>query len=175
MARKKVQKEEKTTTQRFDRGRILTQWSFPEYDRPERGPAWYTIALLIIGVLMTYALLDSNFLFALIILLFAFILFTHHRSEPLTIPFAIYERGVQIGDRFYLYRELESFAIIYEPPIVERLYIIPRDAFIRREIGIPLLGKDPIEIRSLLIDMVKEDLEREAESTNDIITRLLKL
>lgn len=175
MARKKEQIEKKNSSQQFDRGRILTQWSFPEYERPERGPVWYTVALLIIGGMMTYALLDANFLFALIILLSAFILFTHHRSEPLTIPFAIYERGVQVGDSFYLFRELESFAIIYEPPIVERLYIIPRDALIRREIGIPLLGKDPIQIRSLLIDFVKEDLEREAESTNDIITRLLKL
>ncbi len=157
------------------RGRKLAEWVFPEFEKPDRGIIWYLVAAFGGGGLLIYAIQDQNFLFALIILLFAIILFTHHRQDPMDIPFEIYETGVQIGDRYYLYRELESFAIIYEPPIVERLYLMPRGTVIRKEVSIALKGNDPVGIRSILLDYLREDLEREEESGNDIATRVLKL
>jgi hypothetical protein len=158
-----------------ERGRILAQWDFPEYEKPERGMLWYTVAFGLGGGLLIWAVLDANFLFALIILLFAFIIFTHHRRDPQVLTFTLYERGMQIGDRFYLFREVQSFALIYEPPLVKRLYIMPRNALVRREISIPLGDQDPVRLRAMLLDFLVEDLERESESGTDVLNRVLKL
>lgn len=177
MANEQTSQQNQTNPQQraVEKGRVLLQWVFDEYEKPERGPWWYIFAFVIGGSLLFYAVKDGNFLFALIILLFALIIFTHHRTEPLRLPFAIYETGLQIGDRFFLFREIESFAVIYEPPIVKRLYIKPKGAILRREVSIPLYDQNPVQIRSLLVDFITEDLEREQESANDVATRVLKL
>lgn len=151
------------------------QWEFPEYETYERGPAWYVIMIGLGLIFFIYAIINGNFLFALILLLFALILFTYQRSTPMQIPFVIYETGVQIGDRFYLYREIESFSVVYEPPLVKTLYIVPRASVLKRDVSIPLDDHDPIQVRSLLLDHVEEDLTREEESSNDALRRLLKI
>ncbi|MBI2410865.1 MAG: hypothetical protein HYV32_03175 [Candidatus Kerfeldbacteria bacterium] len=162
-------------TRGVHRGRVLMEWSFPEYERHQRGLLWYIIALTVSIGLLVYAVRDGNFLFALMILLVGLILFTHHRSEPLEIPFIIYDAGIQVGGQFFLFRELQSFSIIYEPPVVKTMYLIPKRQFIQREFSIPLYDQNPLHVRSLLIDFIDEDLNREEESTSDTLARLLKL
>lgn len=171
----KYMAEGQATPQRFDKGRVFSQWSFPEYEKPDRGPLWYAVVFAIGGGLLWYAVQDGNFLFALIILLFAFIIFTHHRQEPQEMSFTLYETGIQIGDRFFLFREIQAFALVFEPPVVKTLYIMPKRAVLRREISIPLRDQNPVELRSLLLDYLDEDLDREEESASDIATRVFKL
>jgi hypothetical protein len=158
-----------------EHGKILAQWTFPEYDKPHRGKVWYSVVIGLAALLMFYAIRDANFLFALIILLFAIIVFTHHRSEPLDLTFTVYETGLFIGDRFYYFRQIGSFAVVYEPPLVKRLYIKPRGNVIRNEISIPLQKQNPVKIRSLLLDYIEEDLDHDQESSNDMATRIFKL
>lgn len=159
----------------IDKGRILSQWSFPEYERPERGLLWYIVALGSSVGLLIYAIVTANLLFALIILLLGIIFFTHHRSAPLELMCTIFQTGIQVGDRFFLWREVESFWIIYEPPAVKRLYIAPKGALLRHEISIPLQRKNPLQIRALLLDYIKENLDKEEESLSDTAARVLKL
>lgn len=159
----------------FQPGELLMEWDFPEYVRHNRPTWWYVVAVVGGIGLIVWALMDGNFLFALIILLFAFILFTDRRGEPITVKFGIYERGVRIGRNFYLFRELNSFAVIYEPPHVERLYLMPKTSVLRNEFSVPLEGKDPLHVRSLLLDYLIEDLERETESTSDSVSRFFRL
>jgi hypothetical protein len=125
--------------------------------------------------LLIYAISDANFLFALIVILFAFILFTHHRSDPISVSLKLYERGIQIGEKFYLFRELDSFAIIYEPPLVKKLYIRPKGAWLHHDIAIQLYDVDPVVVRALLVPYVTEDLEKESESTSEVMARVFKL
>lgn len=159
----------------FETGRMLVEWVFPEYTKHNRGTLWYVIAGIIAIGFLIYAIQDGNFLFGLMILLFAFIIFTHHRGEPLEIPFAIFERGIQVGKKFYFYRELESFAVVYEPPLIEQLYLMPKTKVLRSEISIPLQGQDPLQVRSLLLDFMVENLEMETESNSDAVSRFFKL
>ena len=158
-----------------ERGEILAQWTFPEFERHERGNLWYIVALSTVALLVFFALKDGNFLFALIILLFTLIVFTHHRSEPLELPFVIYSSGIQIGDRFFFFREMNAFAVIYEPPLVKRLYLKPKGNVIRNELSIPLQKQSPLKIRSILLDYLDEDLDHDRESPNDMAMRIFKL
>ncbi len=158
-----------------DRGRILHQWDFPEYERHDRSTLWYVLAFGIGATLIIYALKDGNPLFALIILLLALILFTHHRQAPMQLNFTLFETGVQVGDKFFLFREIDSFWVIYEPPVVKRLYLLPKNRSLRGEISIPLLDQNPVEVRRVLLEYLKEDLDRDEETHNDKLGRLLKL
>lgn len=170
-----TQETQKVFGRNVDKGRILMQWAFKEYEKHDRSRWWYVTAAVIGGLLLIYAILQASFLFALIILMFALIIFTHHRNEPLELYFTVYETGIQIGDRFFLFREINNFAIIYEPPLVKRLYIVPKGRVLRTELSIPLGDHSPLDVRSLLIDFIEEDLDRESESASDTFTRLLKL
>lgn len=157
-----------------DRGRILMNWTYPEFEKHERPTAWYVVAIGLGTLLLWYAITDGNFLFALIILLFALIVFTQHRNTPEDVHFSIHDAGMSIGDQFYLFRELKAFAVIYEPPHVKRLYIYPKRAILRHEISIPLQDQNPLEVRSVLLDFIDEDLEKEEESPSDRMRRVLK-
>lgn len=153
---------------------ILAQWRFPEYEKPQRGFLWYTVALILGGGLFFYAVTTENFLFAIIILLIAFIIFTHHRSEPLQITAIIFESGIQVGDTVFLWRDLKKFCIIIDLPVIKRLYLYPKNRLLRHELSLPLQDQDPLQIRSILLDFVEEDLEKDAESSSDTFTRIFK-
>ena len=162
------------TPQREDAGKALLSWAFPEYQQYDRGVIWYLVTLIIAGGLLLYAYLDRNFLFIIMILLVLFILFTHHRRDPIRLTITLFERGVQIGRDFFLYRDLDSFAVLYEPPHVKRLYLMPKNSVLKREYSIQLMATNPLEVRKILLDYVREDLEKETESTHDTLSRLLK-
>ncbi len=160
--------------ERIQRGQVLMRWQFPEYEKPDRGIWWYLFITVFLGGLLIWALSDANVLFALIVVLFAFILFTHHRGEPMILDFVLYERGVLLANTFYLFTELESFTLIYNPPEVKKLYLTPKNAMLRREIPIPLYDNDPLAVRAILAPAVHEDLEKDDESGGEIVARLLK-
>lgn len=172
--------EQNTATQSSEnqgpyRGKVRMQWVFPEHENHRRSPAWYVVVGLVSTAFFVYAIYDGNFLFALMIILIGFIFYTQYRNDPLNIPFIIYENGVQLGDTFYVYRELQDFAVVYEPPAVKRLYIRSKKMILRGELSIPLLDQDPVKVRKLLLDYLSEDLEREEESPSDTAARTLKI
>lgn len=157
------------------RGKVRMQWMFSEHNNHRRSPLWYIVTALVSLGFFVYAIYDGNFLFALMIVLIVFIFYTQYRNEPLQIPFALYETGIQLGDSFYLYRELQDFAVVYEPPEVKRLYIRSKKMVLRGELSIPLDDQNPLKIRKILLDYLPEDLEREEESGSDAAARMLKI
>jgi membrane-bound ClpP family serine protease len=97
-------------------GAVHHEWGVQEYEQHERSSWWY-IAMITIGIiLVVYAMLTLNFLFALSIVLIAIILFLQSHDEAMVIPFAITELGIVVGTKFYSYKELNQFYIIYQPP-----------------------------------------------------------
>lgn len=157
------------------RGKVLMQWTFAEIEHHQRSLSWYIISSVIAIALIVYAVLDSNYLFVLMIILLAFIYYTQYQNTPLQIPFVIFQNGIQVGDSFFLYREIQDFAIVYEPPAVKRLYLHIKNRVLRNEISIPLLEHNPLKVRKLLLDFLSENLEMEKESGTDAASRVLKL
>lgn len=151
-------------------GEILHEWTIQEYEKHERGAPWYVIMVLLGLGLVAYALFTGNFLFALIIILFAIILFLQSHQEPAQVRFQITDLGVVVGGRFYPYSELEEFYLIYNPPEVKTLFLRPKSA-LRPLLRIPLLDKNPIEVKHALREFLPENLEKEEEPLSDKIAR----
>ena len=125
-------------------------------------------------ILVIYGFLSNNFLFSLIIVLSAIILFIQSYQEPAQVLFSITELGVVLGNRFYKYSELESFYIIYQPPEIKTLFIQPKSG-IRPLLRIPLLDQDPLDIREAMTVFLEEDFEKETEPLTDLFARQWKI
>lgn len=155
-------------------GNPLHEWTIQEYEQYERGSRWFWL-MGIIGILsLIYALLSGNFLFALVIILFAIILYLQSHQVPPQLPFVITDLGVIVGRRFHAYSELEAFYIVYRPPEVKMLFLQPKSS-LEPMLRIPLLDTDPVEIRFSLLQFLQENVEKEDEPLSDQIARNLRL
>ena len=99
-------------------GDIIHEWTILEYEKHTRGMVWYILAAVLGLALVLYGVFTGNFLFSLIVILAAIILFMQAHQDPRQIPFQITDLGVIVGTRFYPYSEFENFYIIYKPAII---------------------------------------------------------
>lgn len=157
-----------------DRGAVRLEWTHPEFTQHQRGAAWYVLFALVAGGLLTYAIITSNYLLAIAVILFGFIMLNYHRHEPRPIPFEIRDKGIVVGSTYLPFSSLQSFWIIYQPPHIKTLYFL-RKARLRNEISIPLIETNPLSVRKLLENTLPEDLSKETETPNDSLARILKI
>lgn len=156
-----------------NKGNILINWHFPEFEKPERTMIWYIILFVIFISLLIYSILTLNFLFAIIVVMVVVILFLHQRKDPMELEIKIREAGIEIGDNFYFYKDLNKFFIIYEPPEISNLYIEFKSR-LKPELSIPLKEQNPVNVRDILINFLPENIDREEEPLADFFTRWLK-
>ena len=159
--------------QSSDHGQVAFHWSFPESTRYQRDKNWYWTAGLVVAGLLLYSLLTRNFLFALLVILatLTIIMFQRNIKE---VDFQITEDGILVNNKFYDYKAVKNFYIIYEPPAVKSLYFELKSFFSPR-IPVNLTNQDPVKIREFLLRYIAEDIERENEPTSDQFSRLFKL
>ena len=113
--------KEKQKENLADHGKILAEWKFPEITLHSRSILWYFVMSVVCIGLIIYAIVVSNYLFAIMIVLFAMTLFVIYRN-PSDVHFKITEDGLEVGAKFYEYKQFERFWMIYEPPEVKNIY-----------------------------------------------------
>jgi len=151
-------------------GEILKEWTIQEYEKHNRGILWYVIMGGLGIFFVIYGIITNDFLFSLIIILFAIILFLQAHQEPKQILFQITELGVVVGSRFYSFTELESFFLIYNPPNVKTLFLEAAGT-LKPMIRVPLLDINPVEVKNILRAYLPENFERESEPLSDRAAR----
>jgi len=150
--------------------------SWETYDRPkyERGPRWYA-TMVVVGLgLLIYAVASANFLFALIVLMCAIIVYLSTLVEPRRIRVAVTETGVAVGTAFYPFRDIGRFWFVYEPPVVRSLYLEVRQGAGTR-LAVDVGDMNPNELRRVLGDFLHEDLVDTDEPLADILSRLFRI
>ena len=156
----------------FDREPL--SWSFPEHEKHERSRRWYITAGIVGVIFMAYALLSGNWLFALIIVMIAMVMFINHHSEARIIEFTIDHDGLRLGQRQYSYRDLKNFWLVYDPAITKKIFFVFKSNT-RPILSIPIDQENPLEIRSFLRQYLEEDLEQESEPFSEAMGRILKI
>ena len=152
----------------------LVSWNIPEYVKHERGRRWYVIALLVLGTLLVYSFFTANFLFALILIIAAITIVLHDKHDPTELEFAITEDGIVLGNQFYEYKKFSSFWIFYQPDQNKMLFLEFKNR-LRPRLPIPLLNKNPLHLRNILLKYLEEDLAKENEPISEQLSRILKL
>lgn len=165
--------EELTKTNDDDFGEVFFQWEIPEFIRYPRSLFWY-LAIIIVGIgIIIYSIFTANYLFALIVILAAFIIFLKDYVSPGALLFQITEDGIFVGNQFISYDKLKNFYIIYDPPAVKKIFFRMRGFY--PTISIPLDNKNPLLIRKKLSEYLKEDIEKKHQSIDDQLETILKL
>ena len=141
-------------------GDVSVDWNVVEYEQHVRGTLWHVLVISIGIILVIYALATDNFLFAIIIILAAIILFLQSSVAPERVYFAITDLGVILGNRFYTYDEFRAFYIIYTQEV--QTIFFDTKAALRPDLRVPMTEDiDPMEIRQMLQEVLEEDLEKE--------------
>lgn len=172
--RKPARPAEEAYEEKGVHGRVHISWTFPEYPRYARGFFWYLITMTVGIGLLLYALITGNFLFALIILMFALVIYMAATSHPADVKLSITEEGIELGGMFYPYREIRHFWFIYEPPHVKNLYIDFKSS-LRPRLTVDLMDRNPNDVRRALSRYVTEDLTEEDEPLSELLGRMFKI
>lgn len=154
-------------------GKAIFAWEIEGIEKYERPLVWYVFSGLIGAGLLVYSVWTVNFLFAVIILMFAVITILNEMRNQFIIECKMMENGIMLGDHHYRWKEMETFWIVYQPQEVKNLYLELKG--IRPRLSIPLNGQNPNKIRDFLRKYVREDLEREQEPLSEYIGRVLKI
>src|SRR3989344_4758304 len=152
-------------------GKILFSWSAYEYEYYEKSTDWYWWVGFFALVLLGFALWQRSFLFALVILLGWFTVVLWPAPPPQMISFSIAERGILVRERLYMWHDLRSFWIFYNPPIRKELVIAPKKTFLPT-LKINLGDTDPTVIHDTLLTFLPE-IEEE-DSLIDNLSRLVR-
>jgi hypothetical protein len=152
----------------------LMNWTFPEYNQPLRSKLWWLAFIIVSLLLLFFAILGSNFLFGLIVVMVASMIIFRHYHQPHDVEFSITKTGLVVDKRAYLWSDLEKYWLVFEPPEIKNL-IIDFKSSIKPHLNIPLGAQNPLRVREVLGKYLTEDLEQESEPTTDALGRLLKL
>jgi hypothetical protein len=155
-------------------GNIQASWMVNEYERYDRGPFWYGAACTIALGLLVWAIITQNFLFAVMILMFGVLIGLSALRHPRRVPVVLTDLGIGVGGRFWGWRELKSFWLIYDPPEIKMLYIGFRHSIVPH-LALPLEDENPLPIREGLLRFLPEDLTKDEEPLSDWFSRLIKL
>lgn len=175
MANDETQNQEtQQETRGIDAGVVILAWETWEYPPIERSRRWYVIASILGLGLLLYALITANFVFAVIVLMFAVITLMRDVRKPARITVALTTSGVVFGHDFYRYEDMKDFSIVYNPPEVKTLYVTFH-GLMNPTLTIPLEDANPNDVRKVMTAYCFENLNREREYLTDLISRLYKL
>lgn len=163
-----------TSPEAIDAGDILLTWETWEYPPTERSGRWYAIATSVGLFCLIYAMFTANYIFAVIVVMFAVIVMMRDIRKPARTQTYITTEGVVFSDRLYTYKDIRDFSITYDPPQIKNLYL----AFNRTSqptVSIPLEDANPNLVRAALLPFVYENLGREGETLTDTLRRVYKL
>ena len=156
-------------------GNVLHSWSFKEFEEYRRNFIWYGIFLGIIILIAIYCIVNKNFLFLVIIVMFATLEVMFKFKKPNIIDFGIYEAGIRINDNMFFGEEIKEYYIIYDIDRgVKKIYFLLKK-ITQSSICIELERQNPTEVRESLNKYIKENTERKYEHFSDHITNILKL
>ena len=158
----------------IDQGEILMEWEFDEFEKNHRGWVWYLVAAIVGGFLLVYSIWVGNYIFGVLIVLIAFIYFLYDVHDAPKVRFAITTAGIKVGRKFFKYRDLHDFWIVYHPGEVTNLYFKPSTLTVGI-ISIPFVKEDPLQIRELLLHYLPESEHEDDEPLSETIGRVLKL
>jgi hypothetical protein len=137
------------------------EWQAHEYVHFEKTQDWYWVLGLFAVAGAVCAILFNNVLFALLILIAAFVMAIYAGRKPDLVQFSLTQRGVRIHDTLYPFSNLKSFAIVERSPNhIPKLILAPK-AHLAMHIYIPLENVDVDHIHDFLLDFILEDEHEE--------------
>lgn len=136
-------------------GEILHQWRAPEFEAYEKSGRWYLIFAIFIITMIIYALFANGPIMAITFILLGIVGYIHLQKDPRIVSFSITSKGVTADKEMYLYENIHSFWIFYDPDHT-RVISLHTKASMLPFVHIPIRDEDPVAIRELLMQNIPE-------------------
>ena len=147
-------------------------WETPEYFYHEKSADWHWWVGLFAALLFGLAIWQRSFLFGVLVAIAWFTITLYAIRPPRTINIALTERGVLVENKLYLWPELRSFWVFYNPPLQQEISLESQKT-IMPYIKIPLGENIDIAKTRELIKKFLPEVEQQ-ESLIDNLSRLAK-
>ena len=136
------------------------KWKAPEHHYYEKTIEWFIVLVIIAGALAFSAFYTGNELLGILIVVAAVTMAIAATRRPRVIPYAVSVRGVRIGQHFYSYQNLRSYAIDEEHRHGPQLLLVTKYKFTPMLI-VPLPEDVIDDIESILFDRLEEEAHEE--------------
>lgn len=149
----------------------LLEWRALEHNHQPKSAMWYAVYAVSITAITVGFILFSNIIAGVTIALVGALVYYVVQQEPQVMRYRIMTEGIAFNNLLYHYRDLDAFNIVYEPGVTKTMLIRSKKPFaplLHMEIG----DADPIAIRDLMLEFVKEDQELD-EPITDLLARRL--
>lgn len=154
-------------------GKVLLEWTAPEYVKHVKGKQWFIIAGLVIVALVIYAIQTGSWTMAVAFIVLAGVYYLLHHQEPSEVSIQLTDFDIRIGTKSIPYSYIKAFWILYQPPRIKTLKLLTSDKILG-EVGISLQDQPPGSVRDLLVKHIPE-YEGKTESFVDMLIRSFKL
>ena len=140
-------------------GTIMHQWRAPEFEVYEKSTQWYLAFAGFILAMVFYALTTNGPIMAITFILIGIVGYIYLQKDPRVITFSITSKGVAADREMYLYENINSFWIFYDPLHTKTISLHTKASMLPF-IHIPLQDEDPVKLREMLmlnIPEIKQD------------------
>lgn len=106
-------------------------WSAAEHEFVYKNATWYLAVGGLALILVIIALWQSNYFFAIFVIIAAVVLASFGKRRPKVFEFRVTEEGVGVGEKFYAFEQLESFMAreregsLHELIVKQKTYVNP--------------------------------------------------
>ena len=143
-------------------------WQAPEYEHSEQTPDWFWAVGIITICLAIGSAIYGNFLFSIFILLAIGILLAYKLRQPNIITFEINDKGIQIKDALFHYKDMRNFCIDRRHEV--KKILVNMNTVLTPLLDIPL----PDEIdENILIEIISKKVPEE-EIKEPLSHRIMK-
>ena len=151
----------------------LFEWEASEHIHQIRNPQWFAVFASVIALLSIGFIFVGNFIACLTIAMIGGYIFIVAQHKPSRVRYRLLTEGVALDTTLYHYKDLDSFNIVYEPGDVKTA-ILKSNKRVMPLIHMEIGNADPVAIRDILVQFVREDVRLE-EPMIDVWARRLGL
>lgn len=155
-----------------DTGKILYSWRAPQFEVYEKSGRWYIIAAVFILAMIAYALYTNGPMMAIVFILIGIVGYIYSQKDPLVVTFAITDEGIIADKEIYLYENIKSFWIFYDPHHTKTISLHTK-ASTFPFVHIPIGDENPAKLHEILTEYIPEI--KQDPSMIDTIERVLHI
>lgn len=150
-------------------------WEIDEFVKHQRSKRWYLIASIVALALITWAIFDKNYFFALIIIISSALIVFYDGENPKKIIVEFNYKGISVGKNFFEFRSMDFFYIIYRPEDKYKKLFVEFKNPVKPRLIIPLEDQNPVTLRKFLLKYIDEDLEKNDEPFSEGVSNIFKI
>lgn len=132
---------------------LLYRWQTVNRLPSYRGKIWYLVFFLLVGAFLVYSFWTDNFLLAIIVLLFVFLLIFISYQPVSELKILMFPDHLTVDGDEHAYKDMKNFWLSEMSGMIYLYWQYKDNKFGKKQYNLMLLGDvNPLKIRQILLD-----------------------